>query len=137
VEAEGKPPLSYQWKFNGVNLPGATSESLTLSKVALNQSGNYTVTISNAAGAVTSEPASLIVLAAGRAVLSLNLYAGITLLGVPGGRYAIQYAEVLGQTTNWITSGTVTLPRPSAPFLYFDVTSTNQPQRFYRAVLVQ
>ena len=39
--------LSYQWQFNGTNLPGMTLSNYTFS--ALN-SGSYSVTLSNAAG---------------------------------------------------------------------------------------
>jgi hypothetical protein len=136
VEVEGKPPLNYQWRHNGADLPGATSASLTVSNVTTNQSGNYTVTISNAAGTVTSEPGSLLVLAGGLSVVDLHFYAGVTLFGLPARQYEIQYEEILGGTTNWVTLTTVTLANPSTPFLYFDLRSTNRVQRFYRAVLV-
>ena len=136
VEAEGKAPLSYQWKFNGVDLPGATSALLTLTNVASNQSGNYTVTIANTAGPVTSEPGHLLVLGGGVPVVDLHLYAGISLFGLPARRYEIQSAEVVGQTTNWLRLATVTLANPSVPYLYFDIQSTNREKRFYRAVLV-
>lgn len=33
VSASGTPPLSYQWQFNGTNLPGAVSSNLTLTGV--------------------------------------------------------------------------------------------------------
>lgn len=137
VEAEGQAPLSYQWKLNGVNVPGATSTSLTLSNVNTNQSGNYTVTVSNPAANLTSDPGNLVVLAGGLPVVELHMYAGITLYGLPGQRYDIQYADVLGQTTNWVKVGaTITLGNPSVPPIRFDLTSVNAPGRFYRAVLV-
>jgi hypothetical protein len=53
--------LSYQWFFNGTDIDGATDSSLALSNVALDQAGNYTVFISNAAGNVTSDDAELTV----------------------------------------------------------------------------
>jgi len=52
---------SYQWLFNGTAIPGATLATLNLSQVAPNQQGSYSVTISNAAGVVTSAPATLTV----------------------------------------------------------------------------
>jgi hypothetical protein len=41
------PAISYQWQFNGVDIPGATNQSVTIT-----QSGLYTVIISNDHGCV-------------------------------------------------------------------------------------
>lgn len=60
VVADGKPPLAYQWFFNGTNvLAGATNTLLRLTNVQLSQAGNYTVVITNMYGATTSSPAVL------------------------------------------------------------------------------
>ena len=61
VSAIGTPPLSYQWRLNGVNIPGATQSTLTLPNVQLSQAGNYSVRISNSLGTVTSADAVLTV----------------------------------------------------------------------------
>jgi hypothetical protein len=61
VVATGSIPLSYQWRFNGSNLSGATGSSYTRSNVQTNDAGNYSVIVSNAAGTVTSADAALIV----------------------------------------------------------------------------
>ncbi|MDF9834148.1 hypothetical protein M2103_002385, partial [Ereboglobus sp. PH5-5] len=56
--------LSYQWKKNGANIAGATSR--TYSKVAATtDNGNYTVTISNAYGNVTSSAVTVTVTTSG------------------------------------------------------------------------
>lgn len=52
----------YQWQKNGVNIPLATSATLTLSNVQQADSTNYKVIISNFAGDVTSDSTSLTVL---------------------------------------------------------------------------
>ena len=62
VSATGAPPLTYQWRLNGINVAGATSSTLTIPNTQLANAGNYTVTISNSAGQVTSTPAKLTVL---------------------------------------------------------------------------
>ena len=54
VGAEGRPPLFYQWRWNGAALAGATNASLELSAVGLAAGGTYTVVVSNAFGKVTS-----------------------------------------------------------------------------------
>jgi hypothetical protein len=59
VIASGTPPLSYQWRFNGVEIPGATSSSYTRSAAQPAHSGNYSVIVSNAFSIVTSSNALL------------------------------------------------------------------------------
>jgi hypothetical protein len=61
IAANGTAPLSYQWRLNGANIPGATSAALTLTGVATNQSGNYSCLVSNIAGTATSSAAVLTV----------------------------------------------------------------------------
>ena len=59
VEAYGLPPLSYQWKFNGVPISSATLSSLTLVDLDPTDAGPYSVTVSNFAGTVDSDLATL------------------------------------------------------------------------------
>jgi type II secretory pathway component GspD/PulD (secretin) len=54
VTAEGTPPLSYQWYFNGNAIDGATGADYTITGVTTNNEGNYMVVITNACGTVTS-----------------------------------------------------------------------------------
>jgi hypothetical protein len=62
VVARGVAPLSYQWYFNGTNLLAlATNSTLSLTNVQPNQSGNYSVNITNSLGFEVSQPAALIV----------------------------------------------------------------------------
>ncbi len=61
VNATGTLPLGYQWQFNSTNLAGATDAALTLTSVTTNQGGPYAVTITNAAGSTSSQPAVLTV----------------------------------------------------------------------------
>jgi hypothetical protein len=60
VTASGVAPLTYQWRFNGVDLLKATNRTLALTNVALNQLGRYEVEVRNSAGTVTSDPAWLL-----------------------------------------------------------------------------
>jgi hypothetical protein len=60
--ASGAAPLSYQWARNGRAISGATSSSYTTPVTATSQSGaQFSVTISNSAGNVTSNAATLTV----------------------------------------------------------------------------
>jgi Bacterial TSP3 repeat/Lectin C-type domain/Immunoglobulin I-set domain len=60
VQAAGLPPLAYQWYFNQTIIPQGTSQSLLLTNLALSQAGKYLVVVSNSFGAVTSNPALLV-----------------------------------------------------------------------------
>lgn len=52
--ASGSAPITYQWKKNGVAIPGATTENYNINSVVLADAGSYTVTVTNAAGSITS-----------------------------------------------------------------------------------
>ena len=62
VTAISASPITYQWQFNGTDLPGQTTSSLTLTIVQLAHDGLYTVVASDASGSVTSQPAALRIL---------------------------------------------------------------------------
>jgi hypothetical protein len=55
----------YQWKRGGVNLPGETNATLQLDGVLASDAGDYSVEVSNSAGTVTSDVATLTVLIPG------------------------------------------------------------------------
>jgi hypothetical protein len=59
VDAGGTPNLGYQWRKNGVNLPGATNSSYVKANLTAADDGNYDVVISNAFGSVTSSVAAI------------------------------------------------------------------------------
>src|ERR1051326_3351739 len=59
VEAIGPGPLSYQWRHDGVDLPGETTQNLWISAIQASEAGAYDVVVSNPFGSVTSEPAIL------------------------------------------------------------------------------
>jgi endonuclease/exonuclease/phosphatase family metal-dependent hydrolase len=61
VTASGTPPLSYQWQRNSTNLADATASALSLPAVTTNQSGSYSVTVTNAFGSTNSAAATLTV----------------------------------------------------------------------------
>lgn len=59
VTAAGTAPLSYQWRFNGEDLAGATQPTLARVNCQPANSGFYDVTVSNAFGMTTSAVALL------------------------------------------------------------------------------
>ena len=64
VVATGTTPLSYQWMENGTAISGATGASYTTPPVALTDNNStFAVVVSNHTGSVTSNNATLTVLA--------------------------------------------------------------------------
>ena len=61
VNAVASQPISYQWYFNGVPIPGRTSHTLLLSSVAYGDGGNYSVRVTAGGQTVNSAPATLTV----------------------------------------------------------------------------
>jgi hypothetical protein len=61
VRASGKGTLSYQWFFDGMEIPGATRNTYTVTNAQPTNAGTYEVTISNGSQSVDSDPATLTV----------------------------------------------------------------------------
>jgi hypothetical protein len=62
VTAMGTPPLSYQWKKNGINITGGAAASLAIPAALTADSGaSFSVTVTNGAGDTTSTRATLTV----------------------------------------------------------------------------
>ncbi|MDB6019586.1 MAG: hypothetical protein JWR19_4075 [Pedosphaera sp.] len=59
--ATGTAPLIYQWQFNSNNITNATNSSFTLTNAQPANAGNYSVLITNIAGATNSSNAALTV----------------------------------------------------------------------------
>jgi hypothetical protein len=57
------PPgaVSFQWRLNGVNIPGATDSALVLPHAQPKDGGSYSVVVFNSLGAVSSQPAEVII----------------------------------------------------------------------------
>ena len=62
VNAEGPPPLRYQWYFDGTAVAGANSSGFVVTGLRSNQAGQYSVRVSNAWNSVYSATAQLQVL---------------------------------------------------------------------------
>ena len=99
VNATGTAPLAYYWRKSGLpladggNVSGARSNMLTLANVQWADAGQYTVVVTNTAGSVTSQVASLTVLGMppqfltqpqSQAVLpGTNVFFSVTVTGTP------------------------------------------------------
>ena len=61
ANATGTPPLRYQWRKNGENIPGATNATYTLTNAQITDGGSYTVVVANDVGIAISSPTLVIV----------------------------------------------------------------------------
>jgi hypothetical protein len=130
VTAGGDAPLSYQWQKDTVPIAGATGSSLVLTNLQMADEGNYSVVVTNDCGTNTSSNAYLTMNPAG---VSLALYPGVTIDGVVGLTYGIQYTTDLSNTNSW--QGLVNVPLSAPTMLWFDTQpAMSQPQRYYRVV---
>ncbi|MEZ5328869.1 MAG: immunoglobulin domain-containing protein [Verrucomicrobiales bacterium] len=64
VDADGSPPLTYQWFKGDDEIDGATSAELTIDAVALEDGADYSVVVSNGVGSTPSDKARLAVVQA-------------------------------------------------------------------------
>jgi len=55
VTASGSPPLRYQWRLNGVNIPGANAATLTITNAQPADGGSYSVVVANVGGTIISD----------------------------------------------------------------------------------
>ncbi len=127
LEATGRPLPAYQWYFNDTNTLSCTNYHLVLTNIPYARSGTYTVVVTNVAGAVTSAPVTLNVIAP----VTRRSVPGVNLTAQAGNFLGLDYRDNLGPATNWQTMATMTLSNASQ--FYFDVSQPLPPQRFYRA----
>jgi len=138
VGATGFPVPTYQWKFWGQIIPGATSASYTIPAAQLSDAGSYTVAATNMAGAavssfvnlqvvvpatITTQPASVTintegkvvfqVIATGSGVISYQWYRdGVPITGAVYSTYTLDPAQYIHAGSYWVVVsnpyGTVT-----------------------------
>lgn len=74
VGASGTRPLAYEWFLNGAAYAISNTPVLLLSSVTTNQAGTYQVVVTNAFGAATSAPVTLLVNASAAPVILWEPY---------------------------------------------------------------
>ena len=119
VTAAGSVPLSYQWRFNGTNLAGATDSALTLTNLQLSQAGSYSVAVSNLGGVTMTSNAQLtliyppaVVRAANLSVISGGLLTVPIQLVATGNENALTFS--LSFSTQWLAFSGVTVGSATA-----------------------
>jgi hypothetical protein len=134
VSATGAPTPSYQWLFNGSALPGATSNTLTITNAQGANIGTYSVLVTNVGGSVPSSAAHLTVLVAPSIPLAGVNFIGNTLSvginSVLGLNYSLEYKNSLSDTS-WTPILPAT-PGTGGVISLLDPNAGSVPTRFYR-----
>jgi hypothetical protein len=135
VFASGDPPLRYQWRKHGTNLPGATSSSLTLTNVQAANAGPYTVVVTNFSGSVTSDVAVLTVGTSGftLSITRSNTFVRLSWNAVVGRDYQVQYKSNL-VAGPWSNLPPVVNATSTAASAVDQIGSS--PRKFYRVELL-
>ena len=127
--------LTYQWKFNGANISGATGSSYTRVNVQPTNAGNYNVSVANSLG-VTNSPAAVLTVLVRPFLVSPQMTNGVFKLTLSGGNtnrsYYIDVSTNLA-VTNWTVLAAVT--NVSGQILFTDTNVPGAFSRFYRARL--
>ena len=137
IGASGNAPLTYQWRFNGTNLPGATGQSLPLLNVQRRHGGVYSVQVSNAFDVAVSSNATLTVLVPPIQILGTGTSfsaPGHFTLNFTGDSNTVFAIETSTNLLDWTQTGTVT--NITGTVLYDDGTAGSSPYRFYRLRIV-
>ena len=112
-------PLHYQWTKNGVPMPGQTTADLAFSNLAMSDSGNYAVVITNTFGEVTSSTVALTVLSGPPIIAaqpqSIQRYAGST------ATFSVTAFGSSPLSYQWSLNGTPISGATSSAYTVFDV----------------
>ena len=133
VTADGTAPFNYQWRKNSVDIPSATGASYTINSVVTGDAATYTARVSNAAGWVYSDNATLTVTAVPAPAITSSLNASasvgsafsyqISASGSPTSYNAASLPTGLSvNTSTGVISGTPT----AADFFSMTLSASNQ-----------
>jgi hypothetical protein len=104
VAATGTAPLTYQWQKNSANIAGATSSSYTTpATTSSDNAAQFTVAVTNTAGSVTSNAASLTVNSVTPPSFSAWVAPSLNRVGqtdAPGSASSISLSSARGETVD-------------------------------------
>ena len=119
-------PLTYRWFFNGNPLAGSNTNRLRLAGVQPENTGTYTLVVSNANGGVSSAAVVLNVITP----VPRRQVPAVSLTAQPGTTLGLDCSDAVGAGAHWTTLATTTATNSSQS--YYDVSDPLPTQRFYR-----
>jgi len=139
VMATGTSP-TYQWNFNGEPISGANSATYAINNATVADVGSYTVTVTIAAGAITShggvlavqasgapavtiEPQSQTIAAGATVALSVSSTGTVTMSSSHGGEARTE--ALASASYQWYLNGAAISGATSSTFLIQDVNAAN------------
>ncbi len=132
VGVDGSGPFTFQWRKDGVNIPGSTSAVLTLPGVTTGFAGSYSVIVSNAASTgVASSSATLTVIPDSATSAPTITTQPATLIVAPGGSgmLAVAAAGSGPLSYQWLDDG-VPMGGETEAVLLFDNASESAEGRY-------
>ena len=123
VAAHGTEALSYQWRRDGTPITGANAPVLKLSAVSAGDASGYSVQVSNAAGTVTSDTATLTVSAGAPSPVAPTIVTQPVAVVVNAGNTATFAVGVSGTgpfTYQWLKGGQ---PISGATLAFYSIAS--------------
>lgn len=139
VFATSSSSISYQWQFNGADIPGAATPSYFIAVATNIHQGTYRVRLTDALGSIFSQNAVLTVLIVPRVVQP----AGVMNISAVAGENVIIGAEIVGtfpMTNRWrrMSSGTsVRVDRLATSYTdFFTVTNVSTNTAGYYALIL-
>ncbi|NOS71275.1 MAG: hypothetical protein HOP33_15250 [Verrucomicrobia bacterium] len=108
--ARGSLPLSYQWRFNGVDIPNATNTTLTMTNLQYNQAGYYNVEVNNSFGTTNSAKfflnVSQVLIAGTPFASNINTPLGLSnVIAVAAGGSHVMALRSDGTVRTWLANG--------------------------------
>ena len=132
IRTSGLQPMSYQWRFQGTDIPGENKPILTITNVTAANNGVYQVEVKNQGGTRLSSAAFLTVTPYPQ-VLNIQMSEGVLTLALktkPGKHYSIQQSLDL---LIWTNLGSVDSTTDISEFK----TAISEKRMFYRVTTEQ
>jgi hypothetical protein len=138
LKATASPATGYQWQFNsaplanGNGISGATTATLTVANFSAAEVGIYSVVVTNASPATQQDRNFASSQGVSVSADSFNLYPVITVNGINGNTYVVQYTTSLTPPVTWTTLATVTVG--TGPQYVVDTATPMSISRFYQVI---
>jgi hypothetical protein len=134
VQADGETPITYQWKKDGVAIPGQTSTGYSFTPSA-NSVGSYTVEVTNRNGSVTSAAARYSVRTDSNApVIVAGPFSQTVTAGSSSLSVGVSLEDAAGATFQWYKNGTAVSGGTNSNLYYYVTANATHSGRYYAVV---